>query len=265
MRLTDAVQLLLRAGGTADACMRSLRACWRSLRIFCHILAGLWIAAVRLPRLQPSQQNARVQAWALTFLGHAGIALEIRGQPPIVGPVLLVSNHISWLDIPVMHAARHCRFVSKSDVQDWPLIGTLATAAGTLYIKRSSRRDALRMVHLMRDALRANEVLAVFPEATTGDGRLLLAFHANLLQAAVSSNAPAQAVGLRFMDKASGETSHAPSYIDDETLLGSIWRTLCAPPIVAVVHYGEPEWAEGRDRRAWSHHLRNTVDGLRQS
>ena len=245
--------------------MMRLGACWRLLRILGHILAGLWIAAVRLPRLQPSQQSAQVQAWSLALLGHAGIALEIRGQPPITGPVLLVSNHISWLDIPVMHAARHCRFVSKADVQDWPLIGTLAAAAGTLFIERSSRRDALRMVHLMRDALKANEVLAVFPEGTTGDGRLLLAFHANLLQAAVSADAPAQAVGLRFTDRASGQTSHGPSYIGDETLIGSIWRTLCAPPIVAVVHYGEPERAGGRDRRAWSEHLRSTVDGLRQS
>ena len=245
--------------------MSQMTGCWRRLRILVHILAGLWIAAVRLPRQQPSQQSAQVQAWALALLGHAGITLEIRGRPPITGPVLLVSNHISWLDIPVMHAARHCRFVSKSDVQDWPLIGTLATAAGTLYIERSSRRDALRMVHLMRDALNANEVLAVFPEGTTGDGRTLLAFHANLLQAAVSADAPVQPVGLRFVDKASGQTSYAPSYIGDETLIGSIWRTLCAPPIAAVVHYGEPEWAEGRDRRAWSHQLRNTVDALRQS
>lgn len=235
------------------------------LRILVHILGGLWIAAVRLPRQQPSQQSAQVQAWALALLGHAGIALEIRGQPPVIGPVLLVANHISWLDIPVMHAARHCCFVSKSDVKDWPLIGTLATAAGTLYIERSSRRDALRVVHLMRDALQANEVLAVFPEGTTGDGRTLLPFHANLLQAAVSADVPAQPVGLHFVDRASGKTSHAPSYIGDETLIGSIWRTLCAPPIVAVVHYGEPERAEGRERRAWSEQLRSSVDGLRQS
>ena len=133
--------------------MRQLTGGWRMLRILGHILWGLWIAAVRLPRLQPSQQSAQVQAWALSFLGHAGIALEIRGQPPITGPMLLVANHLSWLDIPVLHAARYCRFVSKADVQDWPLIGTLATAAGTLYIERSSRRDALRMVHQMRDAL----------------------------------------------------------------------------------------------------------------
>jgi 1-acyl-sn-glycerol-3-phosphate acyltransferase len=244
--------------------MRRIRACWRLLRVFLHILAGLWIAAVRLPRLQPVAQSAQVQVWSLALLGHIGIALEVRGQPPVLGPVLLVANHISWLDIPVMHAARHCRFVSKSDIKDWPLVGTLATAAGTLYIERTSRRDALRVVQLMRDALLAGEVLAVFPEGTTGDGLSVLPFHANLLQAAVSADAPSQPVGLRFIDKASGQPSYAPNYVGSDTLLGSIWRTLSAPPIVAVVHYGEPEQAAGRDRRAWSAQLRSSVDGLRR-
>lgn len=244
--------------------MRRLKGCWRLLRVLGHILAGLWIVAMRLPRLPQAQQNALVQVWAVQLLGHLGITLDVRGQPPVAGPVLLVANHISWLDIPVMHAARHCRFVSKSDVQDWPLVGTLATAAGTLYIERSSRRDASRMVGLMEAALRDNEVLAVFPEGTTGDGRLLLPFHANLLQAAVSADALAQPVGLRFVDQASGQASHAPSYMGDETLMGSIWRTVCAPPLVAVVHYGQPERAQGRERRTWIAQLRQTVDGLRQ-
>ena len=120
---------------------------------------GLWIVALRFPSLSPDQQHARVQVWSLELLAHAGISLRILGQPPVTGPVMLVANHISWLDIPVMHAARHCRFVSKSDVQGWPLIGTLATAAGTLYIERSSRRDALRMVRSMQEALERGEVL----------------------------------------------------------------------------------------------------------
>ncbi|WP_426146077.1 lysophospholipid acyltransferase family protein [Polaromonas sp. DSR2-3-2] len=244
--------------------MRGVRAVWRLLRILGHILSGVWVAALHLPRMQPSQQSARVQVWALAFLAHAGITLEIRGQPPVTGPVLLVANHISWLDIPVMHAAQHCRFVSKSDIKDWPLVGTLAAAAGTLYIERSSRRDAMRVVHLMRDALLAGDVLAVFPEGTTGDGLSVLPFHANLLQAALSADAPAQPVGLRFIDKASGQPSLAPIYVGDDSLLGSIWRTLSAPPLVAVVHYGEPEQAAGRDRRAWSEQLRARVDGLRK-
>ena len=117
--------------------MRRLKGCWRLLRVLGHVAAGLWLVTVRLPRLPPEQQNSRLQVWAVDVLGHMGITLEVRGRPPVTGPVLLVANHISWLDIPVMHAARNCRFVSKSDVQDWPLIGTLATAAGTLYIERS--------------------------------------------------------------------------------------------------------------------------------
>ena len=162
-----------------------------------------------------------------------------------------------------MHAARHCCFISKSDVQGWPLIGTLATAAGTPYIERSSRRDAMRMVRTMQEALERHEVLAVFPEGTTGDGRTMLPFHANLLQAAVLANAPVQPVGLRFVDKATGATSFAPSYIGDETLLGSIWRTLSAPAIEAVVTYGDPETPQGRDRREWAVHLQAVVDALR--
>ena len=245
--------------------MNQLRACWRVLRLLGHLAWGLGTVALRFPRLSQDQRNARVQVWAMQMLAHLGIALEVRGQPPVHGPVLLVSNHLSWLDIVVMHAARHCRFVSKSDVQDWPLVGTLATAAGTLYIERSARRDALRVVHQMVSALRVGEVLAVFPEGTTGDGRTLLPFHANLLQAALSAGAPVQPVGLRFIDRTSGEPSYAPSYTGDETLFGSIWRTLSAPAITAVVHYGTPEKAQGRERREWSSHLHQVIDHLRRA
>ena len=245
--------------------MKQLRAVWRLLRLVGHIAQGLWVVALRFPTLSPDQQHARVQVWSQQLLALAGVHLRVVGQPPLTGPVMLVANHISWLDIPVMHAARHCRFVSKSDVKGWPLIGTLATAAGTLYIERSSRRDALRMVRSMQEALERGEVLAVFPEGTTGDGRAMLPFHANLIQAAVAAQSPVQPVGLRFADRATGATSFAPSYIGDETLVGSIWRTLRAPAIEAVVHYGVPEQAQGRDRRAWTQHLHDTVDRLRQT
>ena len=243
--------------------MKFLRASWRLLRLLGHIAKGLWIVALRFPSLSPDQQHARVQVWSMELLTHAGISLRILGQPPVTGPVMLVANHISWLDIPVMHAARHCRFVSKSDVQGWLLIGTLATAAGTLYIERTSRRDALRMVRSMQEALERGEVLAVFPEGTTGDGREMLPFHANLLQAAVAAQAPVQPVGLRFLDGIGGATSDAPSFVGDESFLGSVWRTLKAPGITAVVHFGAPERALGRDRRAWSQALHAAVDALR--
>jgi 1-acyl-sn-glycerol-3-phosphate acyltransferase len=231
--------------------------------VLAHVLAGAWTVRVTFPRLSLVQKEERIQAWALELLARLAIKLIVKGVPAQVGPVLLASNHISWLDIMVLHAARHCRFVSKSELQHWPLVGTLATGAGTLYIERESRRDAMRVVHHMAECLRQGEVLAVFPEGTTGDGTQLLPFHANLLQAAISAQAPVQPVALHFADEATEAVSFAPCYIGDDTLVRSIWRTLSAKGVVAVLHFGTPQLADGRDRRAWAADLRSTIAQLR--
>ena len=243
--------------------MTTLRALWKILRGLWHLLWGLWTIVVRFPRLTPEQRQMRVQAWALQLLALWGIHLQVIGQPVAFGPALLVANHISWLDILVIHAARYCRFVSKSDVRRWPLIGRLATGAGTLYIERERRRDARRVVHDMAEALRAGDVVAVFPEGTTSDGRQLLPFHANLVQSAISAGAPVQPMALRFVDTRSGRLTLAPCYIGDDTLLASVWRTLTAGPITAVVHFGDAQNADGRDRRQWAAELRQQVLDLR--
>jgi 1-acyl-sn-glycerol-3-phosphate acyltransferase len=245
--------------------VNSLRATWRLWRALVHALAGLATILFMFPRLNEPQREARVQAWSLRMLALLGVGLEVRGQPPKNGPVLLVANHISWLDILVMHAACYCRFVSKADVKQWPLIGTLATGGGTIYIERESRRDALRVVHHVTASLKRGEVVAVFPEGTTGDGATLLPFHANLIQAAISADAPVQPVALSFVDAATGGISQSPSYIGDETMVGSVWRTLSGPPLVAMVRYGQPEQAAGRSRREWAADLRSAVDALRQA
>lgn len=242
--------------------MRALRAAGRLARGLAHALAGWWTITFVFPKVTPAERHAHVTRWAAKMLELMGIQLRAEGDPAD-GPVLLVANHISWLDILVMHAARHCRFVSKSEVRHWPLIGTLATGAGTLYIERESRRDAMRVVHKMAESLRAGDVVAVFPEGTTGDGGELLPFHGNLIQAAISVNAPAQPVALKFTDSATGGQAHGPSFVGDETLLGSIWRTLASDTIVAEVRFGEPQHYEGRDRRTWAGELRAEVDRLR--
>lgn len=232
-------------------------------RVSWHLAGGLWTVKRTFPQLTTAQQHARVQAWAGEMLQVFGIELRVTGQLAPGGSTLLVANHISWLDIVVLHAAGYCRFVSKSDVKAWPVVGTLATAAGTLYIERESRRDAMRVVHHMADSLRNGDVVAVFPEGTTGDGVTVLPFHANLIQAAISAETAVQPVALRFVDQRTGETSFAPSYVGDETLLGSIWRTLSANVIAAEVNYGAVQRAEGRDRRTWAADLRNDVNHLR--
>lgn len=245
--------------------MSWLRAMGRAMRALGHVLRGLWIIRRELPALTPAQTQERVREWSRQMLRIMGVQLEVRGTPPVKGPALLVANHVSWLDILVMNAAQPARFVSKADVKHWPVLGALITGAGTLYIERENRRSAMRVVHHMAERLQAHDVLAVFPEGTTGDGCEMLPFHANLFQAAISAHAPVVPVALRFVDGLSGQRSAAPVFIGDTTLVASIWTTLRANGLQAVVVYGEPQTHNDRDRRAWAQDLREEVARLLES
>lgn len=242
--------------------MSRLRATGRALRAVGHVVRGLWIIRSEFAQLTPAQTQLHVREWSRQMLCIMGVELLVRDTPPGTGPALLVANHVSWLDILVMNAAHPARFVSKADVKHWPVLGSLITGAGTLYIERESRRDAMRVVHHMAERLQAQDTLAVFPEGTTGDGRTLLPFHANLFQAAIAAQAPVVPVALRFVDGASGQRSDAPVFIGDTTLVASIWTTLRASSLQAVVAYGEPQTHDGRDRRAWAQDLRTEVERL---
>lgn len=239
-----------------------MQAVWRLLRALAHIAVGMWTILTLFPRLGQPAKEARVQVWAMAMLKIVGIELAVRGSPVAEGPALLVANHLSWLDIVVLHASRYCRFVSKSDIKHWPLVGTLAGGAGTLYIERESRRDAHRVVHHMTRQLKLGDVLAVFPEGTTGDSTRLKPFHANLLQAAIAADAPVQPVALRFVDADTGQTCFAPRYIDDDSIFVSIWETLNVRHLRAEVTFGEVQPCDGRDRRTWAADLQREVERL---
>ncbi len=236
--------------------MRRLNAVVRLLRLIGHLLAGLKTLRRDFGGLTDEERQERVQQWSARALELLGVKLDVCGTVPSLGPVLVVSNHVSWLDILVINAARPCRFVSKADVKSWPLLGRLVEEAGTLFIEREKRRDAVRVVHHLAESLRAGDVLAVFPEGTTGDGRSVLPFHANLLQAALSAHAPVLPVALRYVHAKGGALHDAPVYVGDTTLVASIWRTLCARDLVARLDFGLQQLAQGRDRRAWAEALR---------
>ena len=232
---------------------------WRLLRGVIHLAHGWWQVRRYFPHLDDAARGDLVQRWANRLLALWGVSLQTTGTRS-QGPVLLVANHISWLDIMVMHAAGYARFVSKADVKRWPVLGQLITAGGTLYIERSSRRDAMRVVHDMAEALQAGQVLAVFPEGTTSDGQVVLPFHPNLLQAALATGTPVQVVALRYVDTRTGQRSGAPAYVGDDSMLDSVWRTLRAGgSLQAQVHYGEPQTAGERDRREWARDLHREV------
>ena len=234
-------------------------------RVGVYVLHGLAQIVVLFPRISRQRCDLRVQAWARGMLARLGVELGVVGSPARDGPVLLVSNHISWLDILALHAVCHCRFVSKADVARWPVLGTMASGAGTLYVRRESRRDAVRALQRMAQALRDGDILAVFPEGTTGDGDSVLPFHSSLIQAAIAAGAPVQPVALKIVDGRSGRPSRAVSYLADDSLLGSFWRTLRARDVRVVVAFAAPQLNAGRDRRAWAHDLRREIAAMRDA
>jgi len=253
-------------GRGRDGLTVPLRALWRGLRLVAHVIGGLWTVWRHFPRWDEAARTARIQTWSARALAILGVTLQADGDPPPAGPVLVVANHVSWLDILAIDAARACRFVSKADVRRWPLLGRLVAGAGTLFIERDRKRDALRVVHHLAERLQAGDVLAVFPEGTTGDGRGVLPFHANLLQAAVTTGAAVQPLGLAYRPAAAPPDTlarhEAPVYVGDTTLLASVWRVLTATDLHVHLRWGLPQTADGRDRRTWAAELRAEVSAL---
>jgi 1-acyl-sn-glycerol-3-phosphate acyltransferase len=237
--------------------VQSLRAVWRLLRATLHALHGAAICAIVFPRLSPAQRMQRVGWWSAKMLRLLGIALRAEGVPQ-AGPVLLAANHISWLDILAINAVQPARFVSKADVRRWPFLGWLVACGGTLFIERERKRDALRVVHQVAEALRAGEIVAVFPEGTTSDGSSLLPFHANLLQAAISTEVPLQAIALRYSD-ATQRLSGAGSYVGDTTLLASMWSAVCAQGLRVHVLFEPAQGTRHLDRRALAESVRSAI------
>jgi 1-acyl-sn-glycerol-3-phosphate acyltransferase len=234
------------------------RGAWRLARGIVHLLHGMLIVAWRFRRLDAAQRAPYIGWWSAKLLRLGGIALEVEGKAR-PGAALLVSNHVSWLDIAVIHAAcPHARFVSKADVLRWPVLGWLIRSVGTLFIERERKRDALRVLHEVASALGRGETVAVFPEGTTGAGSKVLPFHANLLQAAIGGHAPVQAVALRYHEPGQRFSSAAP-YIDQMTLVSSIWRVLTARGLGVKVSFLLSEGSAHADRRLLAAHLRDEI------
>ena len=231
---------------------------WRLLRAVVHGLHGVLLVLLRFPSLSQPERHARIQWWSLKMLRCLGLRLEVEGTFR-AGGNLIVANHISWLDIMAVHAVLpRARFVSKADVQEWPLVNRLVDCAGTLYLRREQRRDAMRVVHEMAQAMKDGHDVAVFPEGTTGDGRALLPFHANMLQAAISVAAPIQPVALRYRDDFD-PISRAVEFLGETTLTQSLWRIACGRGLVVRVTVLPAHATAHADRRALAAVLRQDI------
>jgi 1-acyl-sn-glycerol-3-phosphate acyltransferase len=237
---------------------RRLRAVVRLAHAVVHGLHGLAIVLFAFRSLDRAGRHRRIAWWSRKMLAVLGIALDHDGDP-IQERCLLVANHVSWLDIMAVHAVvPQARFVSKADVKAWPLIARLVDSAGTIYLERERKRDALRVVHAVAAALGAGEVVAIFPEGTTSTGHGLLPFHANLLQAAVATSTPVQPVALRFSE-AGNPVSEAVEFIGATSLLQSLWRTSCGDGVQARLTFLAPRDSTGADRRVLAEELRGDI------
>jgi 1-acyl-sn-glycerol-3-phosphate acyltransferase len=238
--------------------LKRLAAAWRLVRSVLHGLHGVLIVLLLFPLLSTERRLRRIRWWAAKMLRLLGIELVVEGRFK-AGAKLVVANHISWLDIMAVHAVcPEARFVSKAEVQSWPLVNKLVDCAGTLYIERERKRDALRVVHQIAETLRAGGTVAAFPEGTTGDGEELLPFHANLLQAAISSATPVQPVALRYAD-ARHAVSPAALWLGETTLMQSLWMLASGEGLQARVRVLPPMGTAHADRRALAAHLRETI------
>ena len=238
--------------------MRAAIALARLLRCGLHVLHGMAVMT-RFPGLDEAGRHARIGWWSAALVRHLGLMLHVRGTAPRPGATLVVANHVSFLDIAAIHAAiPQARFVSKADVLAWPLLGWLIRNAGTLFIERERKRDALRVVHAMAESLQRGETVAVFPEGTTGAGDVPLPFHANLLQAAIATGTPVQPVVLRYA--APGEhVATAAQFLGETTLLQTVWRMASARGLAVHVEILPPVATAHADRRALAEHLRQLV------
>lgn len=246
-------------GSSPAAPVAAPRAAWRLARATLHMLHGLAVIRLEFPRLDEAGRHARIRWWSRKLLAVLGVELRVEGVSPRPGASLLVSNHVSWLDIIALHSVvPQARFVSKSDVRHWPVVGALVTGAGTLYIERERKRDAMRVIHDMATAMRAGQTVAVFPEGTTSPGRSLLPFHANLLQAAIAEGVPIQPAVLRFSDPGH-PVSPAAEYVGETTLGQSLWSIARARGLAAHVELLPPQGSEHADRRRLAEAVRRQI------
>lgn len=224
---------------------------WRLARMTAHLLHGLVTLTLAFPRATSAARDRHIRAWGQKLLRIMAVRHAVDVPPgfdPRARPRLLIGNHVSWLDVFALQAVSGARFVAKAELASWPLVGRLIRQSGTVFIERGKRSDTRRINATLRRHLEAGEVIAVFPEGTTSDGRDVLKFHANLLQAALDAGVEVVPFCLRYVGP-DGRYSEAPAYVGDMTFLQSVGRILAMPRFTCEVTFFPPLSVEGRTRR----------------
>ncbi|CAL9622701.1 lysophospholipid acyltransferase family protein [Streptomyces sp. enrichment culture] len=200
------------------------------------LLAGVAVppfARRRFARRHPRRiADGLVRRWCRGLVRAAGVRVRVTGTAPPEGGLLLVANHISWLDVPLLAAVRPARMLAKQEIRRWPVAGPLAALGGALFIDRDRLRALPGTVARLADALRSGAAVGVFPEGSTWCGRAQGRFRRAAFQAALEAGVPVQPVRIRYR-LGDGSATTRPAFIGEDSLLTSVWRVVTAPALVA--------------------------------
>lgn len=226
-------------------------------------IAGGFRAAQRIGAFQkpPRDELPRyIQAFCRKMANSFGIkVVEVEPVPQNHG--LWVSNHVSWMDIPVVGTVSPAFFLSKAEIGEWPVFGKLAYAAGTVFIKRGSG-DTDSVAHQIADFLKGGSSVMIFPEATTTDGKKIKRIHGSLLQSAIDTNVPVQPIVLAYVNK-DGTLSEELPYYGKLTMKDSLKKVLDSRNVTAYVLPLESLNPEGQSKSQVTNLLQKRMqDGL---
>ncbi len=241
--------------------MKQLRLYLRLARLAAVLLLGMLLAsgvalAERLRRHDLMDLRQRLTCWYLRRLRRAlPFDVEVFGELPRE-PMLWVSNHVSWTDIPLLGQLLPLSFLSKAEVRSWPLAGWLAHKAGTLFIRRGSGDSNLLARQLHRH-LSAGRHLLIFPEGTTTDGQQVRTFHGRLLTSAIEAYMPVQPVAIRYLRN--GETDAIAPFIGDDDLPSHLLRLFAQDRATVQIQLLAPIASLGLERNALARQAQRAV------
>ena len=223
---------------------------YRTVRIFVHTTIGLIVASLVLPLVNIAHKRSIIKWWCVGLLRAFHIKVVTFGNLPPANTqgVMFVANHVSWADIHALNSLIALRFVAKSDIKNWPIFGYLVTKANTLFIDRSKRQQAGRIVETVLDSLKAGDNCCYFPEGTTSDGTHMLPFKSSVLQAAISANTHIWPVAIKYVN-ADGSINTEMAYAGDTSMIQSMKIVIAQKNALVELHFLTPMQAAGRDRR----------------
>jgi 1-acyl-sn-glycerol-3-phosphate acyltransferase len=178
-----------------------------------------------------------LQGSAQAILKVLDIKTVVEGQPPMCG--LVVSNHLSYLDIIIISAAMPCFFVSKIEVGDWPFFGKAARSGGTIFLDRSSRDSANAVAEQMTERLKLPIPVLLFPEGTSTDGSQVLRFHSRLIDPATVAGVPITVAAIQYV-VGGGVEERELCWFGASGFTGHLWKVLGVKSFAARLHFGQP-------------------------